>query len=72
MAKKGILSLNAMEKLMRKAGAVRVGEDAKQALAEALEGQGLQLSREAQRYAEHAGRKTITKKDIQLAVQEEH
>ncbi len=57
---------------MRKAGAVRVGEDAKQALAEALEGQALQLSREAQRYAEHAGRKTITQKDIQLAVNEEH
>lgn len=63
-----ILSLNAMDKLIRKTGDVRVADSAKEALAEVLEQKGLDISLLAKRMAEHAGRKTVTKDDIQLAV----
>lgn len=69
MAKKSVLSQNAMDKLMRKAGALRVADSAKQALAEVLEEKGLEIGAEAKKYAEHAGRKTVTEKDIKLAKQ---
>ena len=68
MAKKGFLSHNAMDKIMRQAGAFRVSDDAKEALAEAVEEKALQIAKEAKKLAEHAGRKTITEKDIRLAV----
>ncbi|MBS3126653.1 NFYB/HAP3 family transcription factor subunit [Candidatus Woesearchaeota archaeon] len=70
MAKKRFLSHNAMDKIMREAGALRVSDDAKIALAEVLEEEAVRISREAKKLAEHAGRKTITDKDIQLAVKE--
>jgi len=68
MVEEKILSYNAMDKLMRKAGAIRVADDAKEALAKALEKQALDLALVAKRMAEHAGRRTITKKDIELAL----
>lgn len=52
---------------MRKAGAPRVSDGAKDVLAEVLEEKGEELAKEAIRYAEHAGRKTILKEDIKLA-----
>ncbi len=57
-----------MDKLMRKAGALRVSDDAKEALAEALERNALDISTVAKKMAEHAGRRTITRKDIELAL----
>lgn len=68
MVKKRFLSHNAMDKIMRDAGALRVSDDAKAALAEELEKKALEISAEAKRFAEHAGRKTVTEKDIRLAV----
>lgn len=68
MSKKKFLSLNAMDKLMRNAGALRVSDDAKEALAEILEQKALIIAEEAKKLAKHAGRKTITEKDIFLAV----
>ena len=56
-----------MDKIMREAGALRVSDDAKAALAEALESKALDISSEAKKLAEHAGRKTVTDKDIHLA-----
>ncbi len=67
MAKKVFLSHNAMDKIMRKAGALRVSDEAKAALAEVLEQKASELSAAAKTLAEHAGRKTITEKDIYLA-----
>ncbi len=49
-----------MDKIMREAGGLRVSDDAKAALATLLE-------QTAKNLAEHAGRKTITEKDILLA-----
>jgi DNA-binding protein len=71
MNKDKFISRNAMDKIMREAGALRVSDAAKEALAEVLERKALELSKEAKRFAEHAGRKTITNKDILLAAKEE-
>ena len=68
MSKKSFLSLNAMDKIIRNSGAERVSDDAKEALAEVLQEKGAEISKEAKKLAEHAGRKTVTKKDILLAV----
>lgn len=68
MVKKGLISLNAMDKIMREAGGLRISNDAKAALAEVLEDKALSISAEAKKLAEHAGRKTITEKDIRMAV----
>jgi len=71
MAEK-IISYNAMDKLIRKTGEVRVADDAKEALAEVLEQKGLELAQLAKRMAEHAGRKTVTASDIKLAVKNQN
>lgn len=67
MAGKKILSLSAMEKTMKTAGAHRVSEEAKEALRDVLEEIGERISREAVELSRHAGRKTIKAGDIKLA-----
>jgi DNA-binding protein len=64
------LPLSAMERLMKRAGAERVGEDAKAALRDALEEEGVRISKKAATFALHAGRKTLKKEDIRLAKKE--
>ena len=68
MSKKSFLSLNAMDKIIRDSNAKRVSDDAKEALANVLQEKGAEIAKEAKKLAEHAGRKTVTKKDILLAV----
>ena len=63
-----ILPLAAMEKLLKKAGASRVSEDAKEALREVLEEKALEIGGKSLRFAEHSGRKTVKASDIRLAV----
>lgn len=63
---KGI-PLAAMERLLKKAGAHRVSEDAKAALKDALEAFAEKIGKEAAEYASHAGRKTVRAEDINLA-----
>ena len=67
MSNKSFLSHNAMDKIMRQVGVARVSDDAKIALAELLEQHGIAIAMEAKKLAEHAGRKTVTDKDIRLA-----
>ncbi len=57
-----------VDKLIRKAGAERVSEDASKALAKILEEEAIDVAREAVALAEHAGRKTVKKEDIELAI----
>jgi len=57
-----------VDKLIRKAGAERVSEDASKALAKVLEEEAIDVAREAVTLAEHAGRKTVKKEDVELAV----
>lgn len=66
MLKKRVLSLNAMDKIIRETG-LRVSEEAKEALADLLLERGREIATAAKRFAEHAGRRTINAKDVQLA-----
>lgn len=61
------LSLRAMERLLRKAGAGRVGEDAKDALRELLEAYALDIGERAAELARHADRRTVMASDVKLA-----
>ena len=65
-----ILPLAAMGRIMRKAGANRVSDNAKKALAEVLQEFGSNLSEKAWKFAQHAGRTTIKAEDIKLAQKE--
>ena len=56
-----------IERLIRKAGAERVSEDAAKALASVLEEMAASISTKAVKLAKHAGRKTITAADVKLA-----
>jgi histone H3/H4 len=62
-----ILPRASVDRIIRKAGAERVGDKASVALAAALEEIGLEISRIARELSEHANRKTITDKDVKLA-----
>jgi histone H3/H4 len=61
------IPLAAMERLLKKAGAERVSEDAKAALRDSLEEFALRIGQDAIRYSNHAGRKTVKAEDIKLA-----
>ncbi|MFH1751314.1 MAG: histone family protein [archaeon] len=61
------LPLAAVDRVIRKAGASRVSEDAAKALAEILEEIGLNIATQANMLAHHAKRKTVVAEDIQLA-----
>lgn len=67
MASKKILSLSAMEKLMKAAGAYRVSEESKEELRSVLEDIGDRISREGIELSRHANRRTIKAGDIKLA-----
>jgi len=64
---KKLLPLAGMEKIMKKAGANRVADDAKKALKEVLEEYARKVSENAVKLAEHASRRTVKKEDIELA-----
>lgn len=63
-----ILPLAAMEKLLKKAGAPRVSEDAKEALQEHLEEYAVGVGGKALTFAGHSGRKTVKASDVRLAI----
>lgn len=63
----GILSIAAVERMIRSVGAGRVSRDAAEALAAILEQKGTHIATKAVKLARHAGRKTVTADDIKLA-----
>lgn len=64
------LPLAAMGRILKSAGANRVSEGAKKALAEALQEFGVNLSEKAWKFAQHAGRSTVKSEDVKLAEKE--
>ena len=63
-----LLPLAAMEKILKKGGAQRVSDKAKEALKELIEEIGHDIAIKSIKLAVHAGRKTIKADDIKLAV----
>ncbi|HOD89892.1 MAG TPA: histone family protein [archaeon] len=64
------LPIAALDRLIRKAGAERVSEDAAVELGNYLEEIALEISRKAIAFANHAKRKTVTNEDIKLATKQ--
>ncbi|WP_297501832.1 archaeal histone HpkA [Thermococcus sp.] len=62
------LPIAPIDRLIRKAGAERVSEEAAKVLAEYLEEYAIELSKKASDFARHAGRKTVKAEDIKLAI----
>ncbi len=62
------MSIAPMHRIIKRAGADRVSEDASLALRDALEDIGVRIAREALDFTRHAGRKTVKAEDIQIAV----
>jgi|GEM_PF-672186 len=67
MVKELILSLLGMEKLLKRNGARRVSEEAKEALRDELERYADALAQRAVRFSAHAKRRTVQAEDIRLA-----
>ncbi len=61
------LPIAPVDRIIRKAGAERVSQEAAQALATVMENYIIDLTERALTLAQHAGRKTIRVEDVRLA-----
>ncbi len=66
----GELSIAAVHRLIERAGAERVGDDAAEELRRILEDLAERIGKKAREFAAHAGRKTVKADDIRLAIRE--
>lgn len=61
------LPLAPIKRIMKQSGAERVADDGVEAMRDVIEEQVIQLAKEANRFANHAGRKTVKKEDVMAA-----
>ncbi len=61
------LTLQPLRKLLKRAGAKRVSDKAAEELGKVLEERAKLLLLEAKRLSEHAGRRTVMKRDVRAA-----
>ena len=62
------LPIAPIKRIIKNAGAARISDDAAMALAEAMEAYAEEVALQANNLAKHAGRKTVTADDIELAL----
>ncbi len=65
--KRSIIASAPMAEILKQAGAERVSEPAAHALAEVVKEAAIEIAKDAVKLANHAGRKTIKRHDIELA-----
>ncbi len=64
------IPLAVVERILRKAGAERVSEDAKKAFRDVVEDMAYAVAEKAAELAKHAKRKTVKVEDVKLAIKE--
>jgi DNA-binding protein len=65
--KRSIIAAAPMAEILKNAGAERVSEPAAQAMADVMKEMAFEIAKDAVKFANHAGRKTIKREDIELA-----
>jgi len=70
MKRKNLIPYESIGNIMQKSGIERVSQSAKVEMVEHLEIYIEKVSRIASKFANHAGRKTVTDKDIKLALEQ--
>lgn len=65
--KRSVIAAAPMADILKHAGAERVSDEAAKAFAAILYDKALEIAKDAVRFANHAGRKTVKREDIELA-----
>ncbi|MFQ6020926.1 MAG: histone family protein [Methanosarcinales archaeon] len=65
--KRSIIAAAPMAEILKSAGAERVSIKAARAMAEIVKDYAFEIAKDAIKFANHAGRKTVLRKDIELA-----